>query len=189
MSLIPVILKTPLVLLPMHIVFLELVIDPACSLVFEAEKEEADIMERPPRTSEDSLFSRKTATISFFQGLSVLVVVLAVFLMSYYGGDSETHSRALTYTTLIFANLGLIFMNRSWSRTIFKSLELPNKTLWYVSGGALFFLGVILYLPFGRDLFKFSPLSFTDILLCLGAGFLSILWFEVWKIFHQRHLH
>ncbi|HII94348.1 MAG TPA: cation-translocating P-type ATPase [Candidatus Methanofastidiosum sp.] len=189
MSLIPVILKTPLVLLPMHIVFLELVIDPACSLVFEAEKEEADIMERPPRTSEDSLFSRKTATISFFQGFSVLVVVLAVFLMSYYGGDSETHSRALTYTTLIFANLGLIFMNRSWSRTIFRSLELPNRTLWYVAGGALFSLGVILYLPFGRDLFKFSPLSFTDILLCMGAGFLSILWFEVWKIFHQRHLH
>ncbi|HOI77869.1 MAG TPA: cation-translocating P-type ATPase [Methanofastidiosum sp.] len=189
MSLIPVILKTPLVLLPMHIVFLELVIDPACSLVFEAEKEEADIMERPPRTSEDSLFSRKTATISFFQGLSVLVVVLAVFLMSYYGGDGETHSRALTYTTLIFANLGLIFMNRSWSRTIFRSLELPNRTLWYVAGGALFFLGVILYLPFGQNLFKFSPLSFTDILLCLGAGFLSILWFEVWKIFHQRHLH
>jgi len=187
MSLIPVILKTPLVLLPMHIVFLELVIDPACSLVFEAEKEEADIMERPPRTSEDSLFSRKTATISFFQGFSVLVVVLAVFLMSYYGGDSETHSRALTYTTLIFANLGLIFMNRSWSRTIFRSLELPNRTLWYVTGGALFFLGVILYLPFGRDLFKFSPLSFTDILLCMGAGFLSILWFEVWKIFNQRH--
>ena len=179
MSLIPVILRTPLVLLPMHIVFLELVIDPACSLVFEAEKEEEDIMERPPRTSQDSLFSRKTATISFFQGFSVLAVVLAVFLMSYYGGDSETHSRALTYTTLIFANLGLIFTNRSWSRTIFRSLEMPNKTLWYVAGGALFFLGVILYLPFGQDLFKFSPLSFTDILLCLGAGFLSIMWFEV----------
>jgi Ca2+-transporting ATPase len=187
MSLIPVMLKTPLVLLPMHIVFLELVIDPACSLVFEAEKEEADVMRRPPRTSKDSLFSRRTATISFLQGFSVLVVVLAMFLVSYYGGDSETHSRAITYTTLIFANLGLIFTNRSWSRTIFRSLELPNRALWYVTGGALFFLGLILYLPFTQDLFKFSPLSLGDILLCLGAGGLSIIWFEILKVFNHRH--
>ena len=187
MSLIPVILKTPLVLLPMHIVFLELVIDPACSLVFEAEKEEVDVMKRPPRTSKDSLFSRRTATLSFLQGFSVLVVVLAVFLISFYGGQGETYSRALTYTTLIFANLGLIFTNRSWSRTIFRSLELPNRALWYVTGGALFFLGVILYLPFAQDLFKFSPLSLRDILFCLGAGGLSIIWFEVWKVFKTRH--
>lgn len=187
MSLIPVMLKTPLVLLPMHIVFLELVIDPACSLVFEAEKEEADVMRRPPRTRKDSLFSRRTATISFLQGFSVLVVVLSMFLISYYGGDSETHSRAITYTTLIFANLGLIFTNRSWSRTIFRSLELPNRALWYVTGGALFFLGLILYLPFTQDLFKFSPLSLGDILLCLGAGGLSIIWFEILKVFNHRH--
>lgn len=187
MSLIPVILRTPLVLLPMHIVFLELVIDPACSLVFEAEKEEDDVMKRPPRTSKDSLFSRKTAMLSFFQGFSVLVVVLAVFLISYYGGMGEMYSRAITYTTLIFANLGLIFVNRSWSRTIFRTLELPNKALWYVTGGALFFLGLILYIPFAQDLFKFSPLSIRDFIFCMGAGFISILWFEAWKIFHQKH--
>lgn len=187
MSLIPVILKTPLVLLPMHIVFLELVIDPACSLVFEAEKEEADVMKRPPRTSKDSLFNRKTATISFLQGFSVLVVVLAVFLISYYGGLGEMYSRALTYATLIFANLGLIFINRSWSRTIFGTLKAPNRALWYVTLGALFFLGLILYIPFAQDLFKFSALSLRDILLCLGAGFLSIIWFEIWKVLNQKH--
>ena len=91
------------------------------------------------------------------------------------GGREKHIPRALTYTTLIFANLGLIFTNRSWSRTIFRSLELPNRALWYVTGGALFFLGVILYLPFAQDLFKFSPLSLRDILFCLGAGGLSII--------------
>ncbi len=139
MSLIPVILQWPLVLLPVHVVFLELIIDPACSVVFEAEPEEADVMNRPPRNSQEPLFSRRTLIMSLLQGASVLLIVLAVFAIALYRGQGEFEARALTFTTLIIANLGLILTNRSWSRTILSTLRSPNAALWWVLGGQRFF--------------------------------------------------
>jgi Ca2+-transporting ATPase len=182
MSLLPVLFNWPLVLLPVHIVFLELIIDPACSVVFEAEREEPGVMNRPPRSLEDPLFSRKTIAFSLLQGMNVLVIVFAVFVIAMERGQGELEARALSFTTLIFANLGLILTNRSWSRTIFETLRFPNTALWWVSGGALFFLGMVLYVPLLRDLFRFSPLHPVDIAICLTAGAISIIWFEGFKM-------
>ena len=186
MSLIPVLLNWPLVLLPVHIVFLELIIDPACSVVFEAESEEANVMKRPPRSSTEPLFSRRTLAVSLLQGVSVLLIVLAVFSISLYRGQGELEARALTFTTLIIANLGLIMTNRSWSRTILRTLHSPNKALWWVLGGAAIFLGLVLYVPFLRNLFRFSTLHLIDLSICLAAGLVSIMWFEALKIFSGR---
>jgi P-type Ca2+ transporter type 2C len=186
MSLLPVLFNWPLVLMPVHIVFLELIIDPACSVVFEAEEEEAGLMDRPPRDITKPLFDRRTIGVSLLQGLSVLLIVLAVFAVSLYRGQGELDARALSFTTLIVANLGLIFTNRSWSRTILDTLSSPNAALWWVTGGALFFLGAALYVPFLRGLFHFSRLHFADISLCLAAGIVSIVWFEVFKIFNGK---
>ena len=186
MSLIPVLLKWPLVLLPVHIVFLELIIDPACSVVFEAESEEANVMNRPPRNPKEPLFSRKTLAVSMLQGLSVLLIVLAVYGIALYRGQGESDARALTFTTLIIANLGLILTNRSWSRTILSTLRSPNTALWWVLGGAAVFLGLVLYVPFLRSLFRFSALHPLDLAICLAAGLVSILWFEGLKILNGR---
>jgi Ca2+-transporting ATPase len=186
MSLIPVLFKWPLVLLPVHIVFLELIIDPACSVVFEAEPEEADVMTRPPRRPDAPLFGSRTVGISVLQGLSVLIMLLGVHVVSLKQGRSEEEARALTFTTLIIANLGLIFANRSWSRLILDTLRSPNAALWWVTGGALLFLGLVLSVPFLRELFGFSLLHASDILLCLAAGAVSILWFELLKLAHRR---
>ena len=186
MSLIPVLLNWPLVLLPVHIVFLELIIDPACSVVFEAESEETNVMKRPPRSSTEPLFSRRTLAVSLLQGVSVLLIVLAVFSISLYRGQGELEARALTFTTLIIANLGLIMTNRSWSRTILRTLHSPNKALWWVLGGAAIFLGLVLYVPFLRNLFRFSTLHLIDLSICLAAGLVSIMWFEALKIFSGR---
>ena len=186
MSLIPVLLNWPLVLLPVHIVFLELIIDPACSVVFEAESEEANVMKRPPRSPTEPLFSRRTLAVSLLQGVSVLLIVLAVFSISLYRGQGELEARALTFTTLIIANLGLIMTNRSWSRTILRTLHSPNKALWWVLGGAAIFLGLVLYVPFLRNLFRFSTLHLIDLSICLAAGLVSIMWFEALKIFSGR---
>jgi len=182
LSLIPVLFKWPLVLLPVHVVFLELIIDPACSVVFEAETEEADVMNRPPRDSKESLFNRKTLAICLLQGISVLIIVLAVFGIALYRGQGELEARALTFTTLIIANLGLILTNRSWSRTIFQTLRSPNPALWWVLGGAVLFLGAVLYIPGLRDLFRLSILHPIDLIICLSAGVFSILWFEGLKV-------
>jgi P-type Ca2+ transporter type 2C len=181
MSLIPVLFRWPLVLLPVHIVFLELIIDPACSVVFEAEPEESDVMTRPPLRHDAPLFGTGIVGISLFQGLSVLVMLLGVYVIVLKRGQGEEHARALTFTTLIVANLGLIFANRSWSRLIPDTLRSPNAALWWVSGGAVLFLGLVLYIPFLRSLFSFSVLHPMDILICIGAGAVSILWFELLK--------
>lgn len=182
MSLIPVLLDWPLIFFPVQVVFLELIIDPTCSVAFEAEPEEADVMKRPPRDPERPLFSKHMLGLSVLQGLMVLVIVLAVYALSIYRGQGEAEARALTYTTLIAANLGLILTNRSWSRTIMDTLSTPNPALWWVMGGALVFLAAVLYNPFLRELFGFAYLHPIDIAICFMAGTTSILWFEGLKM-------
>jgi len=183
MSLIPVIMQWPLVLLPVHIVFLELIIDPACSVVFEAEAEEANVMKRPPRNPKEPLFGKRTIILSVLQGLWVLAIILAVFVMVRQRGGSAEEARALTFTTLIFANIGLILTNRSWTRNIWTILRSRNAALWWVLGGAFVFLGLVLYVPFLRRLFQLSPMHVGDIFICLACGIISILWFEGLKLF------
>jgi Ca2+-transporting ATPase len=186
MSLLPVIFNWPLVLLPVHIVFLELIIDPACSIVFEAEAEEANVMRRPPRDLADPMFNRRTLAFSLLQGIGVLCIVLAVFLIAMQRGQGEYEARALSFTTLIIANIGLIMTNRSWTRSMFDSIRTPNAAFWSVVGGALFFLALVIYVPFLRDLFKFSALHAFDLLVCLAAGAVSVLWFEGFKIINKK---
>jgi len=186
MSLIPVFFKWPLALLPVHIVFLELIIDPACSVVFEAEKEEEGIMGRPPRKRSEPLFGAKTILFSLLQGFGVLLITLAVFYTALKSGRGETEARALMFTTMIFANLGLILTNRSWSSTIIKMLASKNTALWAVLTGAVIFLSLTLYLPFLRDMFHFSYLHYDDVTLCLSGGIISILWFEILKVVNKR---
>jgi Ca2+-transporting ATPase len=181
MSLIPVFFNLPLVLLPVQIVFLELIIDPSCSIVFEAEPAEKNVMKRPPRSINEPLFDRKIISLSILQGISVLVIVLFIYSLSLYQGKGDMEARALSFTTLIIANIGLILTNRSWSMTILETLKTPNRALWWVIGGAFLFLGLVLYTEPLRNLFGFSVLHPDDLLICLVAGGLSILWFEALK--------
>ncbi len=186
-SLIPVLLQWPLVFFPVHVVLLELIIDPACSIAFEAEPEETNAMNRSPRDPNAPLFSRHALGLSLLQGLSVLVIVMAVFAVSLYRGQGEAEARTLTYTTLIAANVGLILANRSWSRTILETMSTPNPALWWVVGGALVFLAMAIYVPFLRELFNFAYLPFIDLAICFMAGMGCILWFEALKIFNGRN--
>jgi len=184
LSLIPLMVGWPLVFFPVHIMFLELIIDPACSIVFEATPEEADLMRRPPRNPVGPLFGGRIVALSLLQGVIVLLITLAVYGIALYHGQGEREARALTFTTLVIANLGLIFTNRSWSRTIPETLRAPNPALWWVVGGALVFLGLVLDLPFLRDRFDFGSLDPIDLAIGLAAGASSILWFEGLKLFN-----
>ena len=186
LALVPVMLKWPIVMLPLHVVFLELVIDPSCSIAFEAEPEESDVMERPPRNAKQPLFDRRTLTLSILQGASVLAVVLGVFAAAMHRGETETSVRALTFTTLIIANLALILTNRSWTRTILNVWRSPNPAVWWVVLGAAGFLGVVLYVRPVQTLFRFSMLRASDLALCITAGLFSIAWFEGLKILGRR---
>jgi P-type Ca2+ transporter type 2C len=181
LTLLPVMMKWPLILLPFHVAFLHLIIDPACSVVLEAEGEESTVMQHPPRAPKDALFGKRTFGISILQGVSVLGVVLVVFAAAHYSGRGDDEARALTFTTLVLANLALIFTNRSWGRTILGTLRSSNPALWWVIAGTVAFLGFVLFVPSSRDLFRFAVLHPNDLAICLGAAVCSILWFEVYK--------
>ena len=191
MSLLPVLFRWPIALFPAHIAFLELIIDPVCSVVFEAEPEEKDVMKRPPRKQGDALFDRATILISLLQGVVILAIVASVYVLAPGlgpAGHTEDQTRALAFTTLIIANICLILTNRSWSRTIVEMFRTPNAALVKVVAGALFFLALALYVPFLRDVFMFGSLGLMDVSVCVAAGIVSILWFEALKLFNRKRL-
>ena len=185
LSLLPL-LRLPFVLEPMHIAFLELIIDPACTLVFEAEEEEADVMRRPPRSAGERLFSSRMVGLSLLQGAGVLAILVSIFAIALRRGQSEADARTLTFTTLVIANLSLILTNRSWSRGAGSIVRSPNAAMWWVMGGTLTFLALALSVPFLRGLFHFSVLHPDDLLLCLTAGVFSVAWFEGLKWIQRR---
>ena len=137
----------------------------------------------PVDTSSTLPSSKRTLVVSLAQGLAVLMMVMIVFGMALRWGYGEQEARALSFTTLIVANLGLIFANRSWSQTILARLGSRNWALWCVTGGAAVFLGCALYIPALRGVFKFSVLSVWDVLMCVGFGAASTVWFELLKVF------
>jgi Ca2+-transporting ATPase len=188
MSLIPVLFNMPLVLLPVHIVFLELIIDPACSIVFESEPEESDIMKRPPRKKTEVLFNRRAAMLSVIQGIVVLGIVLLVYSAAFSEGLVEPQARALAFTTIVISNLMLILTNRSWSRTLISTLRTPNKSLAWVFAGTIFALFLVLYMPVLQDLFLFSPVPAMALAVAAGAGVASIIWFELFKYLKNKQL-
>jgi P-type Ca2+ transporter type 2C len=174
LSLLPVILGWPLALLPVHILFLELIIDPACTLIFEMEPDELDLMQRKPRRLSDPLFGRSMVITGLVQGLGVLVVVTAVYAYMLAHGYGEDEARMLAYTTLVIGNLGMIFANRSRTRYIFQTLRSPNPAVWWVSGSAIAVITIVLVVPFLRKLFSFGPLHVWELFVILGAALVSV---------------
>ncbi len=186
MSLLPVIFNLPIVLLPAHIAFLELIIDPACSIVFESVEEEKNVMTRPPRGLREPLFNRKALWMSGAQGLSILAVVFAMFIFSLRGGKGELAARTLAFTTLVFANLMLIVTNLSWSKNIFGILKMNNQALWWVITGTVVALNLVLDVPWLRNLFHFSALPSKDVVIALLWSAALLLWFEGLKMLSRR---
>ena len=187
LSFLPVVFGWPLILGPVHIAFLELIIDPACSIVFEAEPEEAGIMNRPPRAATDRLFDRALLMRSVLQGVGILLILLAIFGIALYRGQGEEDARALTFTSMVVANLALILANRSWTEGGI-AVRRPNAALWWVSGAALALLTAVLYVPFLRTLFHFSFLHPLDLALCAFAGAVGFAWLEILKKMYRRSI-
>lgn len=186
LALVPVLLGWPVLLLPMHIACLELVIDPACSLVFEGEPAEADLMQRPPRDPEAPLFGRQAMLLALVRGLGVLLVVLLGYGWA-IGHLPEPQARAFGFTALVVGNLALILSNRSSSRSLWFTLRVPNRTLWLVTGFAATMLGLTLYVPPLAQLFQFAPLSSAALAGALALGLLGVFWFEVLKLSRRWH--
>ena len=186
MALLPVLFGWPALLYPMHIALLELIIDPACSVAFENEPAEADVMQRPPRDAGAPLFGGSTLWLALLQGIGVLAVVMAAFAWA-SPRISEPEARAFAFATLVMGNLALILSNRSASRTLWAMLRTPNRTMWVVVGLAGLLLLGALYIPWAVAVLRFAPLPAHELAAACALGLLSVLWFEALKWVRGRH--
>jgi P-type Ca2+ transporter type 2C len=188
MALIPVFVTDwPLVLLPVQIAFLELIIDPACSIVFESEEIDPNIMDHPPRGLGQSVLDRRVLTIAALQGLSVLAAVFGVYLWSVLDDRPNDVVRSITFATLVVGNLALILVNRSWRLSIWRSFqERTNPTLNWILVGAGALLVILLTVPSLRSAFNFGPMKPAYWLVALVAGFIGVAWFEAYKAWMRQ---
>ena len=188
MSLIPVFIADwPLVLLPVQIAFLELIIDPACSVVFEAEEIDPKIMDSAPRGLDAPMFGAKVLTIAVLQGLSVLAATLAVYLWAVFDHRPDDVVRSVTFATLVIGNVALILVNRSWRLSVWRTFrERRNPAVKWILLGASLLLIAILTVPGLRHAFNFGPLPPTGWLVAIGAGLLGVAWFEIYKVINAR---
>jgi Ca2+-transporting ATPase len=182
MSLLPLLFNLPVVLLPAHIAFLELIIDPSCSVVFESEKEDEHIMRRPPRNLTQTMFNPKKVFVIALQGLGVLLATFLLTFIATKAGRSEIEIRSVAFTSLVLANLLLIIVNLSWRKNMFQILGTANRALVLVIVAATACLAAILYIPFFSSLFHMAPLRINDFFLIAPVMIVSILWFEGFKL-------
>jgi Ca2+-transporting ATPase len=174
-ALLPLLTGLPLILLPVHIAFLEMIIDPACSVAFEAEHEEPDVMTRPPRAPDARLFSPSMLVASVLQGVAALLVTSLVYLLAVQRGMPEDDVRTLTFFTLVLSNLGLIVANRSFRGHPFDFLAGGNRVLLGIQVLTIAFLAATVTIPPVRRLFGFGPLHLHDAaMVALACGLLGM---------------
>ena len=182
MSFLPLALGGPLFLYPVHVVFLEFVIDPACTLVYEAEKGDADAMRRPPRPPGEPLFNVHMLGVSLLLGAGMLAAVLGVYGWALSTGRSDGETRAAAFAAIVCAYVARLFVTRSRSRTALETLREPNRALWGIAAGALAALLAALYFPPAAEIFRFSPLGAAELALAAAAGAASVAWYELRKL-------
>ena len=183
MAVLPIfILDWPLVLIPVLVAFLEMVIDPSCTIVFQAEPTNPRIMQSPPRPRNQSLFSKRMVLISVTQGVVLFAIVAGLYLWALAQGRPDDEVRSLTFTMMLFGNLALLVTNRSWTLTLWSTIrERKNPTVKWIFGVALGALALLMLVPPIREAFGLGVLGLTDYLLTAGLAVLSISWFEIFK--------
>jgi P-type Ca2+ transporter type 2C len=170
MSLLPVLFGWPMVLGPIHVVFLELVIDPVSSIVFEAEPEEDGIMARPPRKPDAPLFDTALLLHGLLQGAVVMIAALGIFQLGIGDAHGEEVARCMAFVTLVLGNLGLVLTNRSMNSSAFRVLTRPNRALVFVVVATMLALVLSVSVPWLRGLFGFAPLGLPRLAEAAGAA-------------------
>jgi len=181
LALLPLVSGLPILLGPIHIAFLEMVIDPVCSLVFEAEVAEENVMRRPPRAPDEPLFSGGLIVWCVLQGALAFVLVGAIYVIALRCGVPENEVRALAFFSLVAAIIALIFVNRTFSTALVTAFSRPNAALVYVLSGVAGVLTITLTWPSATRLFRFGPIGAGDLAVALGAGALVLLILDFFK--------
>ena len=173
----------PLMLLPIHIVLLELIIDPTCSIIFERQPAEKDIMIRVPRNPKASLVSKGLMLKSLLQGLSIFVAAFGSYAYLYVNTNNESFARTFALLVLGFASLFLVYVNQSEKRFALADLfKFKDKVIWYVNAGIIVILMLVIYTPVGQDSAGTVPLGLDALTVALGIAFVSTIWWEFVKL-------
>ncbi len=176
----------PLLLMPLHIVFMELIIDPVCSVAFESEQEEKGIMNRPPRNREERFFGSKKILRSFLSGLLLLAMVMGVYFLSIHEGHTEGEVRAIAFSALITGNIFLILTNLSKTRTVIAVLAEKNTALLFILLSALIMLQLILFIPGLQQIFSLDYPGLGHFIPSLIGSVLILVILESIKYFRYR---
>jgi Ca2+-transporting ATPase len=184
LSILPLMFGWPMLLMPVHILFLQLIIDPACSVVFEAEPLEVDAMTRPPRRADARLFDMSVLVRGLWQGSGLLLILLGVFAFSRQWSGSDAMARATVFSAMVLSNLALIFANRHWNRLALPGRGPSNAAFGWIAGATAGWLAVVLGVPQVSRLFSFEQPSPALLMLAVAAAAVSLLWFEAvkWRI-------
>lgn len=175
----------PHIFTPVHVIFLELVMGPTCSIVYENEPIERNAMQKPPRKLTDTFLNLKELTVSIIQGLVITAGILWMYQYSVAIGNDEVRTRALVFCTLIFANILLSLVNRSFYYSILESFKNRNYLLSGISLLVLALMFLILYVKPVSGFFSVTALTIKELGLALLVAAISVLWFEVYKLFKR----
>jgi len=185
LSILPVLIGLPMLLMPVHILFLQLIIDPACSVVFEAEALEADAMKVAPRRTDQRLFDRALMVRGVWQGGGLLVLLLGTYASAHLvvpaDAGRDDMARALTFVVLVLSNLALIQANRSWVHSTWHSSSASNRQFGWIAVGTIAMLCGVLFVPAISRLFSFVTPTPVLLAAALGVSILSLIWFECVK--------
>ena len=187
LALLPLFTGSTLMLTPALVMFLEMVINPTSSLVFENEEGEKDLMLRPPRSSTEPLFGSKNILYALMQGIGLLLACMIVFFILMHAGHVESEVRATVFITIVVSNLLMMIVSRSDHEDVLTLFNKPNHFQWWVIGLTVFALILVLQVPWLATLFNFSLPIFSSVLLALSACVFALIWLEIVKtIFVQR---
>ena len=176
----------PNIFSPIHIIFLELVMGPTCSIVYENEPMEKNTMTQQPRPLRDTFFNWKELSTSIIQGLAITVGALSVYQFSVYQGFDEQVTRTMVFMVLVTSNIFLTLINRSFYYSIFTTLRYKNNLVYLIIGITIAATGLLLYIKPLRDFFQFEYLNFEQLSLAVGVGSVAVLWYELVKIWRRK---
>jgi Ca2+-transporting ATPase len=189
LSVVPVLLGWPMLLMPAHILFLQLIIDPSCSLVFEAQGLEPNAMRARPRRPDAHLFDAAVLVRGLWQGAGLLALLFGVHAWSRHASGSDDVARAMTFTVLVLSNIGLIYVNQTWDAAFWHARQGFNRYSGWMAALTVVLLAVVLALPDAARLFAFVRPPVPMLLAAIGAAILSMLWFEAVKWRHALADH
>lgn len=172
----------PNIFSPVHIIFLELIMGPTCSIIFENEPIEKNTMMQKPRPFATDFFNWRELTTSIIQGLAITTGTLFVYQYSVYHSFDETHTRTMVFTVLIVANIFLTLVNRSFYYSIFTTLKYKNNLVLLIIGITISITGLLIFVAPLATFFEFETLTISQLLLCICIGFISVIWYELVKI-------